>query len=113
GSSTGTLIGTLDVPNTGGFQVWETEEISVNPTTGIHDVYFVFKGSSSNIFNINHWTFSENGLTGVANNASQNVKVFPNPFNDGGFNILCDGTFEYLITDLSGSLLEAGKGENN
>lgn len=61
GSATGTLIGTLQVPNTGGFQTWQTVNTSVNQTTGVHNVYLVFKGSGASLFNVDHWSFSSAG----------------------------------------------------
>jgi len=61
GSTTGTLIGTLQVPNTGGFQEWQTVSTTVNQTTGVHNVYFVFKGSGNSLFNVDHWSFSSGG----------------------------------------------------
>ncbi|MCR6638790.1 MAG: carbohydrate-binding protein [Sporocytophaga sp.] len=61
GSATGTLIGTLQVPNTGAFQTWQTVNTSVNQTTGVHNVYLVFKGSGSSLFNVDHWSFSSAG----------------------------------------------------
>lgn len=54
-SPTGTLIGTLEVPNTGGFQAWEEVTIPVDVTTGLHNVYFTFSGG----FNVDYWSFSE------------------------------------------------------
>ncbi|WP_081670930.1 carbohydrate-binding protein [Sporocytophaga myxococcoides] len=58
GSATGTLIGTLQVPNTGGFKSWQTVNSTVNQTTGVHNVYLVFKGSGTSLFNVDHWSFS-------------------------------------------------------
>jgi arabinoxylan arabinofuranohydrolase len=61
GSSSGTLIGTLQVPNTGAFQTWQTVTTTVNQTTGVQNVYLVFKGSGTSLFNFDHWTFSSSG----------------------------------------------------
>ncbi|MBC7391012.1 MAG: carbohydrate-binding protein [Opitutaceae bacterium] len=61
GSSTGTLIGTVIVPNTGGNQTWQTVNANVTKTTGVQNVYFVFKGSGSSLFNVDHWTFATSG----------------------------------------------------
>ncbi len=63
GSSTGTLIGTVAVPNTGGRQTWQTVTTSVTKTTGIQNVYFIFKGGSADLFNIDYWTFSAGTIT--------------------------------------------------
>jgi arabinoxylan arabinofuranohydrolase len=61
GSSTGTLIGTVTVPNTGGNQTWQTVNANVTKTTGVQNVYFVFKGSGSSLFNVDYWTFATSG----------------------------------------------------
>lgn len=61
GSTTGTLAGTMQVPNTGGYQDWQTELISLEKITGVHNVYFVFKGSGASLFNIDHWKFYSSG----------------------------------------------------
>lgn len=61
GSSTGTLIGTVTVPNTGGAQTWQTVNANITKTTGVQNVYFVFKGSGSSLFNVDYWTFTGGG----------------------------------------------------
>lgn len=61
GSSTGTLIGTVNVPNTGGLQTWQTATATITRTTGVHNVYFVFKGNGSSLFNVDYWSFSNSG----------------------------------------------------
>ena len=58
-SLTGTLIGKLDIKATGGWQNWKNQTAKVSRTKGIHDVFFVFKGSENNLFNFNWWKFSK------------------------------------------------------
>jgi arabinoxylan arabinofuranohydrolase len=58
GSPTGTLAGTIQVPNTGGYQNWQTETTSLNQITGVNNVYFVF---STGGFNFDHWMFYSSG----------------------------------------------------
>ncbi|MBN2353800.1 MAG: carbohydrate-binding protein [Spirochaetales bacterium] len=37
---------------------WATVDCALNQTvTGVHDVYFKFKGQSSNLFNLDWWRF--------------------------------------------------------
>lgn len=38
----GELVGTIDVPNTGGWSIWETVVYKIASVTGIHDVYLSF-----------------------------------------------------------------------
>lgn len=58
-SLTGTLLGTCNIINTGGPQKWATATCRIKKTAGIHDIYFVFKGSSGHIFNFDWWRFSK------------------------------------------------------
>lgn len=58
GSTTGTLIGNLTVPNTGGWQSWETVSTSLTDTNGVYDVYFVFTGDAGYLFNVNWFNIS-------------------------------------------------------
>ncbi|MFW5753278.1 MAG: glycoside hydrolase family 43 protein [Marinilabiliaceae bacterium] len=56
----GELIGTLDVPLTGGSDRWAVETTDIEKTTGIHDLYFVFKGEApGKILYFDYWRFSE------------------------------------------------------
>ena len=42
GSITGTVLGSIAVPETGGWQTWETIEASLTATTGTHSLYLKF-----------------------------------------------------------------------
>ena len=53
----GTLIGTCDVANTGGWNNWETVECHLSSVENVHDIYFVFTGGSGFLFNFNWWQF--------------------------------------------------------
>lgn len=52
-SVTGPLVGTVTVANTGGWQVWTTRTGSIYGASGVRNVYLVFKGGSSYLFNLN------------------------------------------------------------
>ena len=56
----GKPVAVLDVPGTGGWESWRTLETSVAPTlTGVHDIYFAFKGRKGcKLFNFDWWEFS-------------------------------------------------------
>ena len=60
-SVTGTKIGSVEVPVTGGWQEWTTVDCAVSGATGTHDVYYVFKGGDSYLFNVDWWQFTEVG----------------------------------------------------
>jgi glucosylceramidase len=55
-SKTGTLIGSVALPVTGGWQTWKTVTGSVAKASGLHTVYLVFKGGNG-IGNVNWFQF--------------------------------------------------------
>ncbi|HKO48730.1 MAG TPA: glycoside hydrolase family 43 protein [Polyangiaceae bacterium] len=68
GSPTGTVLGTCDVPVTGGAQTWQTTTCSVTGATGvIKDLYFKFKGGG---FSFDYWQFTGSGDMGGTGGAS-------------------------------------------
>jgi hypothetical protein len=56
----GSLLGTADVPNTGGWQVWRTFTAAIAPTSGHHKVCLVFKGRVDEAVDTDLW-FAEVG----------------------------------------------------
>jgi arabinoxylan arabinofuranohydrolase len=55
----GQLIGKVEVPLTG-LESWTLRSIKLEKVSGVHDVYFVFKGSSQdNILFFDYWKFSK------------------------------------------------------
>lgn len=61
GAADGELLGTIKVPLTGGDDRWAAVEIDLdNKVTGVHDLYFVFKGkAASNIMSFDCWKFGK------------------------------------------------------
>ncbi len=59
GSTSGTLLGTLTVSNTGGWQDWVTETAPISNASGTMDIYLVFKGGGGGLMNINSFKFSQ------------------------------------------------------
>ena len=55
GSTDGTKIGEVSVSPTGGWQDWKTLTADISTVTGVHDVYLVFRGGESFLYNINWW----------------------------------------------------------
>jgi len=56
----GELIGTVKVPLTGGNDRWALVTTDVQKVTGIHDVYFIFKGkAASKIMYFDYWRFAK------------------------------------------------------
>lgn len=56
-SRTGTLLGTCAVKNTKELQNWTVQSCKIAKTSGVHDIYFVFKGGEGNLFNFDWWKF--------------------------------------------------------
>lgn len=92
----GQLIGTLNVPGTGGWEQWQTMTIDLTSiVTGTHDLYFVFTGRKGpKLFNFDWWEMR--GLEQV------NMPLFqtkytadPSPLVDG------DTLFLYTSHDAS------------
>ncbi len=57
----GTLVASLAVPHTGGWEKWQTLTAAVaSPVTGKHDLYFVFKGNKGGkLFTFDWWQFAK------------------------------------------------------
>jgi len=53
--STGTLIGTCEVKKSGDMLNWAVQSCKTQKVSGVHDVYFVFKGNEGNLFNFDWW----------------------------------------------------------
>ena len=55
----GKLLCTLTVPYTGGWEKWQTVDANLNEEiTGVHDLYFLFKGNQgAKLFNFDWWQF--------------------------------------------------------
>ena len=58
------LIGTIDVTNTGGTNVYEEKKIDITEKiTGVHDMTFVFTGKdNAKLFNFDTWQFETKAL---------------------------------------------------
>ncbi len=59
-SPTGTLIGTLPVASTGGWNEYKEQTCSITKVTGLNDLYLVFSGS----VNVDWFTFGSDGTGG-------------------------------------------------
>lgn len=86
GNASGTVIATIPVTNTGGWQNWTTDSIDLNTQfTGEQDVYFVFKEGTGYLVNINWVEFSKEKIiiTPLEElKKSTMVSIYPNPFRN-------------------------------
>jgi len=61
-SVAGTKLASIEIPRTGGWNSWKLLSATIDvPVTGLHDVYFVFKGQNitagRELFNFDYWKF--------------------------------------------------------
>jgi len=79
GSTTGTLLGTCTVPNTGGWQTWTTVSCPVSGTSSSNaTIYLVFQHptSTGTLFNVNWLRFSAPALTTLDPYAMQQAEQY-------------------------------------
>ena len=53
----GSILGTVEVNNSGEGDIWKTFNTKVKNIKGVHDLYFVFKGEKE-LFYFDWWTFN-------------------------------------------------------
>jgi dextranase len=85
-SPTGTLVATVTVGNTGGWQSWQTISAPVSGALGVHQLFVVFKNAASNLnwFNFNDlnnalpspWVTQDIGSVGLTGRASYSSGTF-------------------------------------
>ena len=80
----GTLISTINVPNTGGLTTWATISKNIIAVEGTHDIYLVFKGNTETLGNINWLMFNEDSILSIDDKNFQPILMYPNPT----FNVL-------------------------
>lgn len=96
---------TVSVPNTGGWQTWETISLQGIPLTqGLHVMRIVF---DSDYMNLNWVEFKTTVITGLEQGNNSHVQFFPNPFQEG-LQVICEEKTEYQIQDFIGHVIESG-----
>jgi arabinoxylan arabinofuranohydrolase len=59
-SISGPVIGTLSIPDTGGWNNWQTKSTPISSVAGMHDLFLVFKGEATGqLFNFDYWQFNQ------------------------------------------------------
>lgn len=102
------VTGSLDVPNTGGWQTWETVMIGdISLTEGEHVIRLAFE---SDYMNLNYIQFND-VITGLSGGSISGVDLFPNPFEESA-TLIVSGDFDYQIFNNQGKLLYAGSGNS-
>jgi hypothetical protein len=98
----GQVIGTLPVSSTGGWDNWKTITTVVSGVTGVHDVYMIFKGQTSEeLFKLDYWMFNEkrdvHELVAINATVDQHIIDITSGDNTANLNvtaIYADGTTE-------------------
>jgi len=109
-NSGGTTLATVTVPNTGGWQTWQTVTTNVTLPAGNQILRFY---AVTNGFNINWLTFSNSGARIMAPE-TDGLSVYPNPAHSF-VNINADEDAEMFIYTINGALVKqqtVTKGEN-
>jgi hypothetical protein len=96
GSSTGTLLGTIAIPNTGGLSTWTTTTataLTVTPPTGHQNITLVFKCAAANTFQVNWIQFGQVPTT--------SMKLNNHYFDQTGFSCkrINENTFQAACPD--------------
>lgn len=55
----GPRIGVCTIENTGGWDNWKSFTVPVRAPEGVHNLFFIFKGDDGELFNLDHWKFTE------------------------------------------------------
>ncbi|MEM9858892.1 MAG: carbohydrate-binding protein, partial [Bacteroidota bacterium] len=124
GSVNGTLVRTINTPNTGGWNDWVSRTFSINNVEGVHDLFFVFKSTQPGVLMKLNWFEFSNGSNSSSTRISNEMHsedlistetlIYPNPvFDVLNINLSTPGTYEVIDfagkTILSNSIKE---GEN-
>lgn len=105
------VTGPIVVPNTGGWQTWQTvkvDKIDLKAGTQVMRISF-----DSDYMNLNWLEFSKSTVTALQEDQEVAASIYPNPFGDEALTIKLAGVFNYRITDIAGCLMEEGVGYNS
>jgi GH35 family endo-1,4-beta-xylanase len=104
-----TIASNVAIPNTGGWQTWQTITVPKVPLTAGQKVMRLTIGATDYV-NLNYVQF-RSVITGVDGEQDVALNVYPNPSKDN-FNIELEGEFSYQLMDITGKELEIGNAEN-
>ena len=105
GSYDGALLAFVLIPNTGSATNWETVNASLyGSNEGKYNVYFIFKGSSSDLMNINWLQFKKQASAIHSNTNDSGIQLYPNPVKDN-ISILGASQTNVAIYEINGTLV--------
>lgn len=104
------VTGPITIPNTAGWQVWQTVSLkNINLTEGNHIMKVVF---DANYINLNYIEFTD-VVTGFENTQNPETEVYPNPFGSEGLKVVSAEPYVYRISNALGIVVEIGKKDAN
>lgn len=111
-------IASVSFPPTGSWTTWAVINVPVNFSVGDNNVQLVALTADgcANLDQVNISSSAQSEgvciVTGVDKGKSAGVSCYPNPFSSS-LNIVADGSFDYLVYDMKGIMVEKGKAENS
>ncbi|SCY53095.1 family 43 glycosylhydrolase [Butyrivibrio sp. INlla14] len=105
----GKLIGTLDAGQTGDWQKYATRTCEVSGASGVHDLFFVFKGNGGSLLNFNCWQFTAAG----GSQPSPAPAPSEQNINNNSTAIISDGWYYLKNTNSQKYLTVEGNAFNN
>lgn len=101
------LTGSVNLPNTGGWQVWQTLPLTnLQLNKGVHVMRITF---DANYMNLNYFDFKPTVITKLDSEESSWVGASPNPFLET-LQVQAKGSFSYQLLSTTGNVLHAGSG---
>ena len=101
------VSGPVNVPNTGGWQIWQTVTVpGIALSEGEHVIRLAF---DSDYMNLNYMEFSD-VVTSLTKSGGSALKIYPNPINHEGLTIEGKGSFTYTIRDVNSHIVDSGYG---
>ena len=104
-----TIANNVAIPNTAGWQTWQTVTLKNIPLTAGQKVMRLTIGATDYV-NVNYLKFSSI-ITGTEEATTlSNITVYPNPF-ENTIHLNKTGDYDYKLYDISGKLLLQGHGQ--
>ncbi|GAC1483595.1 MAG: hypothetical protein NVS1B13_08060 [Flavisolibacter sp.] len=111
----GTTLATINLPNTGGFQMWQTVKASLNLTQGMQTLRIVSTSPPWNNWNINWFELNFGALSGIAVKEKLEIQpngiigLYPNPVHQSTtleVNNEDAGEMKILIYSINGAVVK-------
>lgn len=111
----GNLIGTIEVDNTGGYDIFETVSTNVSELTGIHPIYFVFRGEGNGLLNIDWFEFKTDdaliGSSSIVHITKLNAPNFAIDGNNGASDFQSVYLYNADETNINQQWIEVNRGD--